>query len=740
MAMDKRLKEIIKSRWTLLLGSIALCTISIAFLVISMSSGNAIRNVIDDFMNTTHVEDASFMVQSSISENEISNLENTYNVSIEQTSYYDLEFQGQTLRIIEATETINQYLIKEGRDIENSQEILINENFAKSNNIKINNYLDIENEYLQVVGFFVRPDYATPIKNSSDTIIDENFGIIIANSKNIAIDSPISYYSIIYNENNITEFREMLYENYGLISYLARENNTRISTPSQIATGVTQMAYMFGPVLFLLTTIFCVIIIIKILKYDKSTIGILYSIGYQKRELLKFYLKIFYFISIISSILGITLGVLLSIPISQFYALMGNIPTIRFEYLINWKAMLLGVFVPAVILTLTGRIVIGKYLKQDVVTLLRNQPEVKKKNTRLTTIKSYTNIHVYSFRTLFRNKGRLLAFIFSVFLAIAIMLMGLIMKSSVTYIYEDKSQTNINYEYLYTLDNYYDDKLTDGEGIINLSWEVEETGNIINIMGIQPDTTYFALNSDGISADLTTGFHISNLLAKTLNLKVNDKINLINPVSLEKYKIEIQGIVEIDEQKAMYTSLQNLNELLGNKNDNYNSIVSNKELLNNEERIINTIKSTELLESLKSSLTNSVLSVVNVLVIIGITIGIVVIYMITSMTLEENESNITMLKILGYTDKEIIKMIFGGYKYLILLVYTISIPIILYFCEMQFLEEANSLNMLIRARIQPSSIVAGLLFIFVSYYTAIWISKKPISKVSMVDSLKKNRE
>ena len=742
MAINKRLIAIIRNRWALLLGSIILCTISVAFLVVSMCAGNALKIVIDDFMNRNTVEDASFMVQTPLSENNIEKLGKKYDIIIEQMNYYDIEYAGKTIRLLEDTENINHSSIKEGRDIKSSQEILIDENFAKSNSIEINDSMELENDNFNVVGFFARPDYATPVKSSSDSLIDEDFGVALTKSGNIPTDRKSSYYAITYNKNNQTEVRETLYKDYGLINYLAKENNARISTPSHIATGVTQMAYIFAPVLFLLTAVFCIIIIIKILKYDKSTIGILYAVGYKKSELLNFYLKLFYFISIVSSIIGISLGILLSAPICDFYASMGNIPNISFDALINWKAILLGFTVPITILTLAGIVVVNKYLKQDVIVLLRNQVKIgrQKKTFKASPKHTYLSNRIYSFRTLIRNKGRLIAFMFSVFLATAIILMGLIMKSSVSYIYDNQLQKDSSYKYLYILNGYYEDELTDGEGLVSLSWEIEQTGNTINVIGIQPNSEYFNLSMDKSTLNLSNGFYISNLLAKTLNIETNDKIVLNNPISLEKYEISVRGIVDIDDQKTIYTSKENLNELVGNEEDEYNSFVTNNEINQQSDRVVNTVRSSELLNSIKSSLTNSVLSVVNVLVMIGIGIGIIVIYMITSMTVEESESNITMLKVLGYTDKEITKMIFSGYKYLILLIYIPSIPVILYFCKLQFLEEANSLNMLIHARIQPDSIALGLLFIFLSYYIAMWASKKPIQKISMIESLKKNRE
>ena len=146
------------------------------------------------------------------------------------------------------------------------------------------------------------------------------------------------------------------------------------------------------------------------------------------------------------------------------------------------------------------------------------------------------------------------------------------------------------------------------------------------------------------------------------------------------------------------------------------------------------------MNTINSSITDSILSVVNVLMILGIGIGVIVIYMTTSMVIEENQQNISMLKVLGYTDKEITRMLFRINKYLILLIYVMAIPIILYICEIQFIGEASALNMLVPAIIRIQDVFVGLVCMFLSYDVALLISKNHIKKIAMVESLKQNRE
>lgn len=741
MVINKRLKAIIKSKWTLILGSILLCTISVAFLIICISSGDALSKNTKDFMHDNHVEDANFTTQKPIPEHELLSLEKKYNVVIERMSYYDFKLEGNTLRILGDTKEINTYSIKSGKDISSDNELLINDSFANSNEIHIGDSIKIKNIDFHVVGYFVRPDYATPVKNATDSVINENFGIAIVGDKDFHSNYGTTYYSVIYHDDNSLKFRQMLHDDYGLFSYLAKENNNRIITASQLATGVTQMALMFGPILFLLTASFGIIIISKILKYDKAQIGILYSLGYAKKELTNFYLKIFYFIAITGSLCGIFLGQLLSAPICKFYADMNNTPIIQMKSLFNGKAIAIGIITPIIILTITGRVIIRRYLKQDVITLLRKQVEGKKRYKKFLSGKLLPGDLKYSIRSLLRNKSRFLIFIFSIFLATAIMLMGLIMKSSVTSIQENQIQENMQYKYLYVLNSYQDSAMKDGEGIVNLSWEYKDNGNMISIMGIPSNSECFLFKDEqGNSVDLDNDFYISKLLAETSNFKVGDTITLVNPVSLEEYDVIIGGIFDIDSQQSIYTNLENLNSLIGNEENQYNSIVSKKHIPVDEKILAETIKTTELMNTINSSITDSILSVVNVLMILGIGIGVIVIYMTTSMVIEENQQNISMLKVLGYTDKEITRMLFRINKYLILLIYVMAIPIILYICEIQFIGEASALNMLVPAIIRIQDVFVGLVCMFLSYDVALLISKNHIKKIAMVESLKQNRE
>jgi len=53
-------------------------------------------------------------------------------------------------------------------------------------------------------------------------------------------------------------------------------------------------------------------------------------------------------------------------------------------------------------------------------------------------------------------------------------------------------------------------------------------------------------------------------------------------------------------------------------------------------------------------------------------IGLIVIYVVTSLVIEENKANISMLKILGYSNKEVFSLILSRNTILVILGYTIS--------------------------------------------------------------------
>lgn len=743
MTLNKRLGVLFKRKSAQIIGCIVLCMISVAFLIICTEAGKALETTLANFTEEANVEDANFSTVKEISNDDITKIEKDYNVKLEKMSFIDIDYNDTTLRTFCVTDKINGYALKEGSDLTAEGDILINDFYAENNDITIGDTVKLNGSEFKIVGYFTRSDYLTPVKDPTDSVMGTEFGIAIVSKNDYEkFDSNGGYYSIVYSEDNNIEVRNYLHDEYMLMSYVSRDNNSRISSAITQASTVTQMALMFGPFLFLLTVVFVMLVMSKILKNEKMEIGILSALGYKKREIGVFYSKLSLFISIIGAALGAVVGQLLARPICEFYASINNCPNILSKDLFNIEYILIAMVIPIVLLWFTARFMVHKYLKKEVINLIRNVETKKSKNVRFLKKSKLSSGLKYSLRSLFRNPGRTVAFVLGIAIASSVTLMGLVMRTSIIYTIDVELQEGVEYEYTYYLNAYNTEELEKGDGIVSMSLEYKNSGSSVSVVGIPDDTEYFNFKTtNGEIPDYENKFYISAVLAEIVGANVGDEMVFINPITTEEYTVKVDGIIDINRSQTIYSSIENINELLGNEETTaYNAVVSNEKLIFDDGMVAQTLVNSEFVESMQNTLARTMLSVANLLLFLGAVVGVIVVYMITTMTVEENQSNISMLKILGYTNKEISKMIFRVNKYFVVAFFALMIYPIYMMCEAEFVASAADFNMIIPARIDLSGIIFTGFLMIASYYVALFMSRKKIYKADMVESLKKNRE
>ncbi|MGL5354027.1 MAG: FtsX-like permease family protein, partial [Clostridium sp.] len=174
-------------------------------------------------------------------------------------------------------------------------------------------------------------------------------------------------------------------------------------------------------------------------------------------------------------------------------------------------------------------------------------------------------------------------------------------------------------------------------------------------------------------------------------------------------------------------------------NKSYIGVISNKDLDFNEGELASSTSKEAMLKGVKGL----VAPLNGMMIFIGIMaalIGIAMIYVITSMVIDENKINISMFKIIGYQNDKLSKIILNTNDSLVIIGFIISIPLSKYFINILFEEVTKNLTFSIKANLTISSI----LIVFTILITIYWISKRlsrgKVLNVSMDEVLKNGRE
>ena len=148
-----------------------------------------------------------------------------------------------------------------------------------------------------------------------------------------------------------------------------------------------------------------------------------------------------------------------------------------------------------------------------------------------------------------------------------------------------------------------------------------------------------------------------------------------------------------------------------------------KEKLDIDENLIFKVESKKEIEEAFKSMTEPMKYSLTIMAVFATIIALIVIYVITSIIVEENKGNISMLKILGYKEQEINSLILNTGKIPVIIGYLFSIPIL-------------KISMGQPMNISLKYTIIGFVIIYLTYEISKILSKKKILTISMVDFMK----
>jgi len=121
-------------------------------------------------------------------------------------------------------------------------------------------------------------------------------------------------------------------------------------------------------------------------------------------------------------------------------------------------------------------------------------------------------------------------------------------------------------------------------------------------------------------------------------------------------------------------------------------------------------------------------------------IGLIVIYVVTSLIIEENKETISLLKIFGYRKKEVNSLILNSSSGIIVIGYLLGIPLILASMSMMFKSLTESVNLAMPVTISYPYIIVGFIIIYLTYTLAKALSRRKINQISMGEALQSARD
>lgn len=732
-----------KNNFSLFSGTILLSMLIALFVTACLSVGSTITDTVQGIMDGQNIESCEFVLLNDLDNPE--EVEQKFNAEIDDIQYYDDENGDKTLRVFKENSKVDKPYVTDGDNLSNEDEIMINRDYAKNNDLAIGDKIDVNGTTFTICGFYLRPDYMYMLKSGSDPYVNkDNFGIAMVTEK--AFEAHFTdckkAYSAVFKEadydNDFTiSFREYLNEHYTILSYTSADSNVRITTANSLGEGVVRMVYTYSPVIYILIMGFLIVTLTRVMKCERKNIGIMLSFGYTKREIAVSYMKLVSIVSLIGSIIGSVIGILVTPALTNFYAADLIMPKIN--YGINIAGIVVAVVVPLILMAAAAYIYISRALRTDAVMLLRNT-YTKKSSAKGGKAFSHSNANTafkYNFRMILRNKLRYFIFLVGNFIAACLILMGIIIGCTINHVLDDQEKFVNSYEYSYRMKSVHYDYTGEGEAMLSASLETKDTGGSLAVTGIQDDSQYLTFQlKDGGDADISNGFYISYCASVFYDIQTGDTVTLIDPASLEEYQVKIDGVLDINKERAIYCSTENAAKLLGYENGAYNVVISDDPIHFDEGDLSTTVRSSNIVSTLKE-LFKPLMQTIYVIVALGAIMGIVVISMVSKLTTDENTSNIVMLKIFGYKRREIASMVFGLNKYFAIIGYLAALPVMMLLCKMMCISEIENYGLYMKVYFPwYYMLLTFVVYFAVFLLTQLWAQRK----INSIPTITEQRE
>ena len=285
-------------------------------------------------------------------------------------------------------------------------------------------------------------------------------------------------------------------------------------------------------------------------------------------------------------------------------------------------------------------------------------------------------------------------------------------------------------QYEYGFKSFQTENPYGGSAVFDISFGAKVDDSRFNMIGYEEE-------NDVLSAKLCSGkpieygkYYITNAAAKRYHISPGDSFTFYDTVTLQESTIEITDILDNDVMALVLTSKENVAKLLDRPVEQYNVIISREKLDIPGEMLSKSASVADYIEQAKN-LASTAGIVLKLLKVLGALICILVTSMLAGMILEENKRNVSMLAILGYTDREIRTFIFRANYILVPLGFLLGVLLGYATAYSMILSAMQSSGRLMSLPVKASTIGISFGYVLLSYLLAMLLlsRKKALLKL-----------
>ena len=537
--------------------------------------------------------------------------------------------------------------------------------YASNNDIKVGDTIMAGSRTLKVTGFVALSDYSCLFSDNSDTMFDSvKFGVGVVSRKcfDAFDDTHIHYvYSWLYDnkpaddteaKNMADDFMKVISKNAILVNYIPQYINQAIHfTGDDIGSDRSMMIVLLYVLIVIMAFVFAVTTNNTIVK-EANVIGTLRASGYTRNELLRHYILLPIIVTVFGAVVGNVLGytIFKGIFVETYYESY-SFPT--YHTLWNADAFLLTTVIPIIIMLVINVLIIGYRLKLSPLKFLRRDlaRKQKKKAMRLPDFKFFNRFRL---RIIIQNMPNYITLFIGILFANVLLLFGIMLGPMLKHYQNEITDTLIaEHQYVLKAPVDVDNDAAEKYCVKSLATiEGRLKSEDVLIYGIKNDSNYVDIDAASLKSDevyVTYGY------AEKFQIKKGDKITLKEKYEDKEYEFTVKGMYNYPSSFAAFMSDETFKDIFDKEDDYYSGYFSN-DTLDIDEKYVATEITIADLTKVSRQLDHSMGSTFELVKVFAVVLFAVLMFLLTKLIVEKNTTSIYMVKILGYSNREISRL------------------------------------------------------------------------------------
>lgn len=699
-----------------------------------------------------NIEDGNFELYSKADESVIDKLEKE-NVTIYENFYKEEnvvrhnnikndEDSQSTLRFYVNREEVDKVDLMEGSLPEDINEIAIDRMYAVNNDIKVQDTLTVGSRILKVTGLVALSDYSSLFSDNSDTMFDSlKFGVGVVSQKcfDAYDDTHIHYvYSWLYDNKPeddkeaklmADDFMKTISSNAILVNYIPQYINQAIHfTGDDMGSDKAMMIVLLYVLIVIMAFVFAVTTNNTIVK-EANVIGTLRASGYTRGELLRHYILLPIIVTILGALVGNILGYTVFKDIfAAVYYESYSLPT--YHTLWNADAFLLTTVVPVIIMLAINIVIIGCRLKLSPLKFLRRDLSGKQKKKAM-RLPAFGFFNRFRLRIIIQNMPNYITLFIGILFANVLLLFGIMLGPMLTH-YQNEITDKLIAKHQYVL-----------KALVDVDDNAAEKYCVKTLATIEgrlksEDVLVYGVKDNSIYADINTAslkdneVYITNGYADKFRIKKGDKITLKEKYDDNEYEFTVKDMYDYPSSFAIFMSDAAFKNVFDKSEDYYSGYFSDN-ILDIDEKYVATQITLDDLTKVSRQLDRSMGETFNLVKIFAVVLFAVLMFLLTKLIVEKNTTSISMVKILGYSNREISRLYVTSTTIVVVLSVALSIGlsvVIMNYLFRVFMEEMSGwISCYYAPHIFPVMFILNItVYVVISFFMMAKIKKIPMDE------------